>query len=83
MSKENGHSLQEVHAVARDLLRQAAGQEIAESDLFPYGVNHVSVTVRAGEIEVSLDMAGPDHAHEDDEFGWPEEDLFDDDGEVP
>ena len=83
MSKENGHTLQEVQAVARDLLRHAASQEMAESDLFPYGVNHVSVTVRAGDVEISMHMAGPDHAHGDEEMDWPQDDLFDDDGEVP
>ena len=53
------------------------------SMLFPYGVNHVSVTVRAGDVEISMHMAGPDHAHGDEEMDWPQDDLFDDDGEVP
>ena len=74
-------TLAQVQAAARDLLRQAAATDMYQSALFPHGVNQLSLTVRAGDIEVSLELAGPDHSHEvedleidPDDLDWEEDD---------
>ena len=67
MSRSNGEPqsrIAEVKAAAEDVLRFAAGQELAESDLFPYGVNRISLQIRAGDVELNLEISGPDHAHD-------------------
>jgi hypothetical protein len=70
-----------VQAAARDLLRQAAATDLYQSALFPHGVNQLSLTVRAGDIEVSLELSGPDHSHDvedleidPDDLAWDEDD---------
>lgn len=75
--------LDEVKAVAAELLRQAGGPEVMESPLFPYGVNRIAIRVRAGEIEVSMELSGPDHRHAEEEewLSEPEEELFEEDEE--
>jgi hypothetical protein len=76
-----GATLAEVRAAAEELLLRAAGADVSESDLFPYGVNQIAIHVKAADIEVSLEISGPDHGHEEEE-AWAEdgiEDLFDGD----
>jgi len=80
-------TLSEVKAVAEELLEQIAGQDLTETDLFPYGVNRMAVRVRAGECSIEIEMEGPDHPHtqEDLLMGGLEEldddDEYDDDDE--
>lgn len=78
--QEQTATFSEVKAAAEDLLRQAAGPDITESDVFPYGVSRIAVSVRAGAIEIALEVSGPDHAHGGEEEAWLEEDedLFED-----
>jgi hypothetical protein len=67
-------SLAEVKAAAEDLLARATGPDIADSELFPYGVNRVVISVSAGDIDIHVEISGPDHAHEiDDEGEWLED----------
>lgn len=79
-NKDQSRTLAEVKAAAEDLVRQAAGADITESDVFPYGVSRIAVSVRAGDIEIALEISGPDHGHGHEEEAWIEEDddLFDD-----
>jgi hypothetical protein len=77
MSKENGSSngaVTDLKSAAQELLRFLAGPEMAESELFPYGVNAIAITVKNGDAEIHLEIGGPDHAHhdhdEDDDEGW-------------
>ena len=86
MSKSNGPSeprtaINELKSAAEDLLRFAAGVDLAESDLFPYGVNRISLQIKAGDAELNLEISGPDHAHghdDPDEWALDEEDVLDD-----
>lgn len=67
--------LAEVKAAADDLIGRAARADVQDSDLFPYGVNRIAVSVRLGEIEVSVEISGPDHSHDPKEEEWlPEDD---------
>jgi hypothetical protein len=85
MSKENGsseHVVAELKSAAQDLLRFLAGQEMSQSELFPYGVNAISITVKSGDAEINLEVGGPDHAHhehdeEDEEWFSEADDLPD------
>jgi hypothetical protein len=77
MSKENGpndRTVADLKSAAQDLLRFLAGPEMSESELFPYGVNAIAITVKNGDAEVRLEIGGPDHAHhdhdEEDDEGW-------------
>jgi hypothetical protein len=89
MSRENESnapqaSLAEVKSAAEDLLTKIARADLTETDLFPHGITQVSVTVKAGSLEVSVAMSGPDHAHAhaDEEWTGDEmDDLFDEDEE--
>jgi hypothetical protein len=90
MSKENGRAesgVAELKAAAAELLRTLAGSEIEESDLFPFGVTRVSLTVKSGTSEIHLEIAGPDqphfhdHSHDDDEDWSLVDDLPDLDDE--
>lgn len=84
MAKEDGGaSLGDLKAAAAELLQLLVSPEITESDLFPYGVTHVAISVRVGEAEVSLDVSGPDNPHthdhdEDDDWIMDPVDLDDD-----
>jgi hypothetical protein len=71
-----GLTLAEVKSTVDDLLIRAAGSNITESGLFPHGVTHVSVRVAVGEIEISVEISGPDHSHPFplEDGHWPEED---------
>ena len=68
-------SFAEVKQAAQELLARASGPEIAESDLFPHGINRIAVAVKAGQIEMSIEISGPDHSHEDVDDDWLEEDF--------
>ena len=77
-------SLSEVKATAQDLLSRIAEADLTETDLFPHGITHIAVSVKAGDIAVSVEMAGPDKGHsaDDEDEEWEEDDLddlFDDD----
>jgi len=82
MKDTNGESserqlLADVRAAADELLARIAGPDIADSDLFPYGINRVTVNVRAGDVEVNVEVEGPDHSHggEEDDEEWLTEDM--------
>ncbi len=86
MSKDNGQTdpatlLEEVRATAEELLLRACSPGIQESGLFPYGINRLSIQVRAGEAEVSLEISGPEQAQQSDEDWDDDDDFFDDEDE--
>lgn len=87
MSKDNGRadsSVSELKAAAADLLRTLASTEIEESDLFPFGVNRVSISVKSGSSEIHLEVAGPDDAHvHDHDHGHDEDDWMLDPDDLP
>ena len=66
MSKENSAAITDLQAAARELLGFLTGPELADSDLFPYGVTHVALSVKVGDAEVQLEVSGPDHPHDHD-----------------
>jgi hypothetical protein len=69
-------TLAEVKAAALDLLARASGPDLAETDLFPYGITRIAVSVKALGVEVALEISGPDHSHDEDEDDdWLEEDV--------
>jgi hypothetical protein len=74
-------TLAEVRATAEALLARLSGPEMEETDLFPHGLTRVSVQVRAGEVEIALEVEGPEHAQdedeEEDEDDWDLEDELD------
>ncbi|MGV3723786.1 MAG: hypothetical protein ACO1SX_23050 [Actinomycetota bacterium] len=76
MSKDNSDSQSSVTALksaAAELLQLLVTPDITESDLFPFGVNHVAITVRQGDAEISLEVSGPQNPHvhdHDDEDEW-------------
>lgn len=74
-----GASLNEVKQAVAELLGLLSSPDLAASDLFPHGVNQISLHVRAGELAVSLEMSGPDHSHPHEEEGeeWLEDDEDD------
>ncbi len=72
----SGNSLSDVKNAAEDLLGKIATADLDNTDLFPYGINRVSVVVRAGDAEVQVEISGPDHAHPHDEVEeWSDDDL--------
>jgi len=82
-NSEPSASLSEVKAAAEELLVRAASPEVLGTELFPYGLTRLEVFVKAGDITVSLEMAGPEvgHSHGDEEEEWDlddEDDFFDD-----
>lgn len=84
MSKENGQGDQvvaELKTAAQDLLRFLAGDEMSQSELFPYGVNAIAITVKSGDAEIHLEVGGPDHAHHD--HDEDDEEWFDEADELP
>jgi hypothetical protein len=79
-----GSALAEVKAAVEDLLGKIAAADLDDTDLFPYGITQIVVTVRSGDAEVSVEVAGPDKAHDHDVEDWEEDDLddlFDDEEE--
>ena len=66
-SSQSDHPIADLKSAAEDLLRFLAGQEMSQSELFPYGVNAIAITVRNGDAEIHLEVGGPDHAHHDHE----------------
>lgn len=76
MSKDNGQGesgITELKTAAAELLQLLTAPDITESDLFPYGVNHVAITVKQGDAEITLEVSGPQnpHVHEhEDEDDW-------------
>lgn len=88
MSKDSGRgtgTVAELKAAAEDLLRFLGGQEMSGSELFPYGVTAISIRVKSGDEELTLEVGGPDqvHSHDGDEDDWylesdPIRDLDDD-----
>jgi hypothetical protein len=74
-SNAEAAAMTDLQSAARELLGFLTGPELAESDLFPYGVTHVAISVKVGEAELQLEVSGPDHPHEhehdhDDEDDW-------------
>jgi hypothetical protein len=84
MSKDNGSDIPQLQRAAAELLQYLVSPEISESDLFPFGVNSVAITVRDGDAEISLEVMGPpnphihDHDHDDDDWMIEPADLDDD-----
>jgi hypothetical protein len=87
---ENGGKLSEVKTVADEVLQRICRPEFL-ANVFAYGVNRIALSVKSGESEVALEISGPDHAHDEDEWtenGWMDEDdldmddLFEEDDEV-
>jgi len=82
MSNESGqgdHVVAELKTAAQDLLRFLAGEEMSQSELFPYGVNAIAITVKSGDAEIHLEVGGPDHPHHDED----DEEWFDEADELP
>jgi hypothetical protein len=83
MSESNGQGgtgvpLNEVKAAAEDLLLRIADPEAPLADLFPDGVSHLAVTVKAGDVEVTVEIRGIEHSHvSEDEEGWLDDDMDD------
>lgn len=86
MSKDNGNGesgVAELKEAAAELLQLLAAPDIADSDLFPYGVNHVAITVKQGDSEITLEVSGPQNPHfhdheEEDDWVMDPVDLDDD-----
>jgi hypothetical protein len=75
----SAESLREVRTTAEELLQELSGPTITDSPLFPYGISRVRVRVKAGDIEIRLEVSGPEHGdgEDDDWMGSDVEDLFD------
>jgi hypothetical protein len=81
MSKDTSTDAGALRMAAQDLLRFLTGPELAESDLFPYGITRISFTMRAGDAELQLEVEGPDHPHDHDHDDEDEEDWLIDRGD--
>ncbi|MFN3649369.1 MAG: hypothetical protein ACK47B_07280 [Armatimonadota bacterium] len=74
-------TIQDVKNAADEVLARLSGPELTASGLFPFGITQIAISVKAGDAEINVQIAGPDHAHGD-EGEWFEEemgDLFDED----
>ena len=72
-------TLEQVKAAASEMLQEASASELTSR--LTHGANRVSVCVRAGDVEVTVEVSGPGHSHDEDEGAeWDDEDeLFADD----